>query len=267
MSLNPWAGIDVGTLVDFELQQLAAQGLLIDQGYSANCVKQACYELRASNIVYEAASPDENKRKVMQGAPYILRPGTFATVIVIEHLSLPPFIMGRILMKGQLVSIGIQPVNTYADPGFQGRLGITLYNASQRYIAVTAGQPIAKIEFSRLPHPVQQPYAGQHGYETQIWPIPVHFYATDQALDDAGIVPTSEVEIERSNGPIVASMHSRLNYYERIVWIQVFLTIASFAMLYALYGHINLVSSVVLGVFANLLTTIGINMSRRFTRT
>ena len=68
-----------------------------------------------------------------------------------ERISLPDRLLGRVLAKGQLFSIGILPVCTYADPGFDGRLGITLFNFSRHYISIKPGQPIAKIEFSILP--------------------------------------------------------------------------------------------------------------------
>lgn len=263
MTNDPWSTIPVGTLTDADIIGLARQGLLIDGGFSEACVKQACYELRASEIFYEPASSRENKRLEMKGVPYILRPGTFVTVIVTEHLHLPADVLGRILTKGQLVSIGIVPVNTYADPGFQGRLGITLYNSSHRYIAIAADQPIAKIEFSRLPKSVEKPYAGQHGYETQMWPVPVHLYATEEMLGQSGIVRNSFEEIEASYGSIVASLESRLQRYEYKIWTQLALTVLGFAGVFALYGHISLVSAVMTGVAANLITSVGINYFKR----
>ena len=45
----------------------------------------------------------------------------------------------------------------------------------------------------------------------------------------------------------------------RKVWLQIGLTIVGFAALFALYGELSLVMAVVTSVFANLLTTVGIN--------
>lgn len=107
------------------------------------------------------------------------------------ELALPSNVLARILAKGQLVSLGILPVNTYADPGFEGRLGITLFNATRRYIAIKPGQPIAKIEFTVLNRDVERPYAGQHGYETEIWPIPTQFYADVPSFRASGAICTA----------------------------------------------------------------------------
>jgi dCTP deaminase len=62
-------------------------------------------------------------------------------------------------------------VSTYADPGFRGQLGVVLRNISPNYLKIRPGMSIAKIEFERLHAPVEQTYAGQHGYGTGIWPI------------------------------------------------------------------------------------------------
>ena len=74
------------------------------------------------------------------------------------------------------------PVNTYADPGFQGNLGIILHNNSINYLKIKEDELIAKIEFSALQHPVQKRYNGQHGYKTKIWPIPVEYSLTNDEI-------------------------------------------------------------------------------------
>ena len=246
-----------GTIRDADITKLAKSGELISSGFDQKSVKQACYELHASNIVYETASVAENKRLEISSDGYILRPHSYITVIVQERIELGADVMARVLTKGQLFSIGILPVCTYADPGFAGRLGITLCNASHRYIVIKPGQPIAKIEFSVLSTPVDHPYAGQHGYETEIWPIPVHLYATADQLKSFNIKSDSIDEIEKSYGPTVASLQRRLSYYERKVWLHIAVTILGFLGLFWLGLNTNWMLSVLLGVAANLITSLG----------
>ena len=110
----------------------------------------------------------KNNRYVLkEGYNLLLKPKQTLVVITMESLRLPANVLGRILTKGVLFSIGILPVNTYADPGFSGRLGLVLHNLSNSYIRITPGDPIAKIEFSRLQNAVHRPYEGQHGYQTK----------------------------------------------------------------------------------------------------
>ncbi len=259
-----WEAIRPGTIVDEDILMLANSGELIIEGFDPNRVRQACYELRASNIFYDIASPNEDKRVLVpSGSGYLLKPHCYVTVIVIERIRLPANVMARILTKGHLFSIGILPVNTYADPGFEGRLGITLYNGSHRYIMIHPEQPIAKVEFSVLPRPVQHPYTGQHGYETEIWPIPFQFYADVDQLKKQKLIGDEIEELKASYGEHIAGVAKRLRYYESKVWLQVLLTIAAFTVLFMLYDKIPLVVSALIGVVANLITTVGINLFGR----
>jgi dCTP deaminase len=255
---NPivWKDIPVGTIRDADILALARAGELITDGFVDQSIKQACYELQASEVFYETSSVSEKKRIEVTAQGYILRPRSYVTAIVKERIELPPNVLARILTKGQLFSIGILPVCTYADPGFKGRLGITLYNASNRHIVLKPGQAIAKIEFSVLSQSVVQPYSGQHGYETKIWPIPVELYANDEQLRENGIDPTSVQEVARSFGPVVADTFARFKYYEKRVWLHIAVTIVCFLILFRLAGNIGLVASVSAGIVSNLITNL-----------
>jgi dCTP deaminase len=261
-----WREMPIGTLVDSDIRRLAEQGELITEGFDAGRLKQACYELRASTVFYETSSNKENKRVTVGAEGYILRPHSYVTAIVMETVELPANVLGRILTKGQLFSVGILPVCTYADPGFGGRLGITLCNVSHRHIHLRPGDAIAKIEFAVLPRAVERPYSGQHGYETEIWPIPVHFYATPGDLESAGIRPGSNEEVARSYGPEVARLLARVDYYSRRIWIQIAVTVIGFLILFALVGTIDWVWSVLLGVAGNLITNLVVYLAGRAER-
>jgi hypothetical protein len=63
-----------------------------------------------------------------------------------------------------------------------------------------------------------------------------------------------------SYGPTIASLSRRLSYYERIVWLQIAVTVAMFALLYAIAGSVSLIAAVLVGVLGNVLTTIGANI-------
>ena len=261
MTWNAWRDLPVGTIVDSDILKLAEKQELFTAGFSAACVKQACYELRASDIFWDVASRKENKRiQITVGSGFVLLPNCFVVCIVKETIRLPPNVLGRIMTRGRLFSTGILPVNTYADPGFEGRLGITLYNGSRRPLIIRPDEPIAKIEFQVLPKPVEHPYSGQHGYETEIWPIASHLFANTED----GFAPRGEIKKEedllRSYGPEVADMYRRLNIYTRQVWWQIALMIFGFAVLFFLEGKLGLVESVLIGIVSNLATMWGLNL-------
>lgn len=252
-----WSEIPQGTIIDTDIVKLAESRQLITEHFCRDGVKQACYELRASDVFWETSASRENKLAPNGEKGYILRPNSYVTAIVQESIELPPNVLARILTKGQLFSIGVLPVCTYADPGFTGRLGITLFNASHRHILIEPGQPLAKIEFSLLNREVQRPYRGQHGYETEMWPIPVRLYAQDDQLKAFGVHTKSLDEIELSYGPAVRSLEARLRFYERRVWLQIALTVLGFLLVFAVIGGIGWFWAVVLGVAGNLITNLG----------
>jgi dCTP deaminase len=245
-----------GILVDEQLTAVCAHGELITQDFEPNNIRQACYELRASDVFYETYSFREDKRVLADSSGYILRPTSYVTAIVLETIDLPNDVLARILAKGQLFSIGIVPVNTYADPGFRGRLGITLFNASHRHLVIQPRQAIAKIEFVKLNTPVSRPYSGQHGYETKIWPIPTQFYASQELLKRQKVDPDSLDEIERSYGSIVRSLESRLRSYERKIWLQISLTVLFFMIIFSIAGKVHWSLSIALGIVANFTTNL-----------
>src|ERR1700730_221123 len=118
----------------------------------------ACYELRMGRIYYDLT---EGARRfdVGEGGKVLIKPGYRVVLITQEELRVPPDIIARIISKGSLFSIGLSPVCTYADPGFPGNLGVVTQNISDKYIELPVGEPIAKVDFSRLgktgnpPHP------------------------------------------------------------------------------------------------------------------
>ena len=253
--MSEWAKIPQGTIVDSDIIRLSLSGLLITAGFDERGVKQATYELRASNMFYDVQSPMENKRRECPNG-YLLRPHCCVVSIVQESISLPGNVLGRILTKGKLFSIGILPVNTYADPGFEGRLGITLWNASHRYLIIQPGEAIAKIEFSVLPKSVNKPYRVQHGYDTEIWPVATNLYADTSDCSVALQLRNTEREIGFSHGSEIEKLAREVRYLRKVIPLQIFITLTVFALVFVLYKKVDIVWNLSLSVGANLLTNL-----------
>jgi NTP pyrophosphatase (non-canonical NTP hydrolase) len=112
-----------------------------------------------------------------------------------------------------LFSIGLSAVATYADPGFEGRLGIVTQNISDKYIVLQALERIAKVDFTMLETPAKRPYRGQHGYDTQIWPIKHHLQKTrEQLVGDPRLdatPPVAATPAEDAAAPSLAALTRR----------------------------------------------------------
>lgn len=159
----------MAVLSDNDIKTEILAGKLVVDGIDAN-VGAACYELRMGDVYYDLT--EENKRIGLKAGEFVIvKPGHLVVLITKERLNIPNDILGRIISKGSLFSIGLTPACTNADPGFSGNIGIVTQNISNKYIKLPQGESIAKIDFSKLSSPASNPYRGQHGYHTEIWPI------------------------------------------------------------------------------------------------
>jgi dCTP deaminase len=222
----------VGTLNDIQIAHYCANGLLISTNYNQTNLQQACYELTASQIYYDI-SQGFNRIDINENDfGYILvKPKQSIVIITKEELNIPLNVIGRVLTKGKLFSVGLSPVNTYADPGFKGNLGIILQNNSINYLKIKEGELIAKIEFSVLQEPVSSAYSGQHGYKTKIWPIPVEFTLSQQEVENDVRIGNVENEIEQIYGTQYSKVINRLLGVEkRLVIAMIFYMTFSFLL-------------------------------------
>ena len=266
--------IITGTFSDTQIKKMCKKNLLIAENYKEKLVKQACYELSASNIYYDIV--DGNKKYELSTGEFILiKPKQLVSIITHESLELPKDILGRILTKGRLFSIGLLPVNTYADPGFSGKLGIVFYNLSNHYIKIKPEDQIAKIEFSRLQQEVERPYRGQHGYQTKMWPVQKDDYImSPQEIKEDIRIKNEIEEIEIAYGKGFGSVIKRIFSYEKYL---IYATIAYMMFTVLLIGImiykgadgqeiILPIVSVTLGVASNLIFAFIVYISTNYKR-
>lgn len=260
--------LSVGTLSDKNIKEFCQNGKLITEEFNERNVKQACYELRASNIYYDISVSDR-KIEVADDSYILIKPKQLVVIMTLEGLEMPPDILGRILTKGKLFSIGLLPVNTYADPGFSGKLGIVFSNLSNNYLKIKPRESIAKIEFCKLEKNVERPYSGQHGYQTGVWPVPREMILTEEEVRNDPRIKTVPEEIVLSHGSSIGKVIDRIHKFERKFVIA---TIGYFTftlvLIAALQGTnwITPVSSILLGVFSNVLYSLVTLVATNFRR-
>jgi deoxycytidine triphosphate deaminase len=185
-------------LADHEIEAAIQRGELVLRAELSNCIG-ACYELRLGNVYYDLTD-GEKRHTIPAGGTALIKPGHRVVLITHERLSLSDSMFGRIVSKGSLFSVGLIAVATYADPGFTGNIGIVTQNISNKYIELPWGERIAKVDFTVLETPVSRPYRGQHGFDTEIWPIKHQFQKTREELaGDPRIAETLVPTAEREN--------------------------------------------------------------------
>lgn len=245
----------IGTLNDQDIIKFCDQGILITENFSKKNVKQACYELTASNIYYDISNSHQ-KYNVIDDDYILIKPKQIVVILTAENLYLPNDMLGRILTKGKLFSIGLLPVNTYADPGFQGKLGIVFTNISNNYLKINPGEAIAKIEFNKLELPVTKPYSGQHGYETGIWPVPTEYIMSSEEIKRDKRIKNISTEIELSYGKKFTGVIKRIQQYERRFLLASILYLIVTLILIGLFSGtdwLNTITTVIIGLAVNII--------------
>ncbi|ESX16691.1 hypothetical protein X766_21770 [Mesorhizobium sp. LSJC255A00] len=195
------------TLADHEIEAAIQRGELVLGAERSNCIG-ACYELRLGNVYYDLTD-GEKRFTIPPGGTALIKPGHRVVLITHERLSLGNDMFARIVSKGSLFSIGLSAVATYADPGFTGQIGIVTQNISDKYIVLPSLERIAKVDFSSLETAASRPYRGQHGFDTEIWPIKHHLQKTrDELKGDPRITEESASSDTRDNAPNNVSLAS-----------------------------------------------------------
>lgn len=203
------------TLSDHDLIALVGQGLLIKNAEIGRCVG-ASYELRLSDVYYDLTESDR-PIQVGSGESVLIKPGHHVVLITQENLDVPGDLVGRVVSKGSLFSVGLSHVATYADPGFKGNLGIVTQNISDKYIILPVGESIAKIDFSQLSSQADNLYHGQHGFRTQIWPIKHQLQKTFDQVKGDRRMDSERVEAYRLLPAATAALLKKLDRRHRLL--------------------------------------------------
>lgn len=178
-------------LTDRSLDQDTLGRIFQEGSFDINSVRHASYQLRLGNNVKvnikntseQSGQVLENFQKVKwsveNGQSYIdIRPRQRALIYTEENFDFPDNVIGFVICRGLLFSLGMTPENTYVDPGFKGELYITIVNTNENNIRLCKGMHIARLFIFKLEESVNSTYvAGKHlGIEQQLAEIPVREY-------------------------------------------------------------------------------------------
>lgn len=157
-----------GLLADFQIEKAINEGFLFSKDTcDVSKIKHATYEIRVSEdyheLSYANGAPVFAPKKVNQGGAIIIEPGHTIKVLAKEVFKVPLNVYAKINTVGQIFSAGLAAENTYADPGFNGQIYITLSNISARRLSIKPNDPLARVEFHKLEQPVHKPHSGQTG--------------------------------------------------------------------------------------------------------
>lgn len=100
-----------------------------------------------------------------------IRPGEFVTVTTLEAIRLDEWHAGRFSLASSYTRCGlVAAAGPRIEPGFDGRLGVSLTNLSMKPITLAHKSPFLNAEFHRLEKPGRKPYSRQHQNRAEMAP-------------------------------------------------------------------------------------------------
>lgn|GEM_PF-710348 len=160
-------------LVDHQIRARVKDGRLGIVNFDETCLQPASYDLRIGPLIYSPSSPTPDKPVDVSrnGGWHRIPPYGTSVLMTYESLLLPSDMIGRFGLKsgfarrGLLASTGPQ-----VDPGFDGKLFVSLLNLTPASHIVSYKETFLSIEFHQLEVVPEKVYEGPYQHRQDISP-------------------------------------------------------------------------------------------------
>ena len=127
-------------------------------------LQPASYDMRVGrDAAMPSASSSSTRLNLEKERILVVAPYAPAIIYTMEHLALPLDLAGRFGLKSSLSRRGIYAsVGPQVDPGFQGKLSVTLLNLGASPVALNYGDAFVSLELHRLSRPASKAYSGEY---------------------------------------------------------------------------------------------------------
>lgn len=190
--------------------------------FSPDNVKNCAYELMLGSEYYSTGNGVKVKKRLHKGEQITIPPGQFALLLTREHVKIPDNAIGLISIKAGIKFKGLVNVSGFhVDPGYNGRILFSVYNAGNQDIPLTQEKVYFLLWFCDLDHKTDDLY-------------------------DGGKVDISDSHVNAIQGNVAspAQLHSRLELLEKQVktwkWVGATLFGAVISILAALISGVAL---------------------------
>lgn len=140
--------------------------------FDDNRIKNGAYELSLGSQVFQTDSSPRAVKNLKEDEKIEIKPGQFALLLTKEYVKIPENKIAFISIKAGVKFKGLVNVSGFhVDPGFEGNLLFSVYNAGPSNIILSSGTPYFPIWFSELNE--VQDYKGNHEKQKKIPDEPV----------------------------------------------------------------------------------------------
>jgi dCTP deaminase len=206
------------------------RGVINQESFDPDSIKRGAYELSLGREVYETSntsktvltSPPSFRKENIQ---FSIEPGQFAMLLTEERVSIPNGFIGFLSVRSKFKFKGLINVSGFhVDPGYEGHLKFTVYNAGGRSITLTRGSRMFPLWISTMNQKTRDPYPSPKEDNKRD-------FITDENIDNIKGNPVSVSHLEEE----VNSLKTKVNF------------IAGFAVL-AVLSLLSLIITLGLGI-------------------
>lgn len=156
---------------------------------------------------------------------FAVHPGRFIAILTEETLTLSLELAGRFGLRSEFTRQGLVAFpGIQIDPGFVGRLAISLFNAGPEPILMVLGSQMFTVEFYTLETPADEPYKGDFQNQEDFPPVQEEFIlnAHTVSLSEIASLPAEVAAVRQQIAVHEASIHpeSTLMTAQQLVVVQ-----------------------------------------------
>jgi len=190
------------------IERLTQAGQLGIEPFHEDAIQPASYDLRLGKRALISPKGDQRGRVVdldkEKDQMLTILPGQYVAILTEERLRLPNDICARFGLKSSLARKGLMAFGgIQVDPGFEGRLAISLFNVGPENIQVKVGTPMLTIEFEKLDEPTSKPYSGEYQHQDDFPAEQYNFIMSAHTVSLAEI-PDLREEVRELNKRLMA---------------------------------------------------------------
>jgi dCTP deaminase len=144
-------------LTDSEIREAMEQQALQIKPFEPKRLEPASYDLRAGRVLVARRGIVDLSKE-----PLVLRHGDWAEIESLEVVELPLNMAATVGVRSSLTRRGLDWFSgPQIDPGYKGKIYISVFNASVAPIDISYGMAFATLIFYRLSRDASRPYAGK----------------------------------------------------------------------------------------------------------
>ena len=188
-TLNEKIGV-MGSFLTDEVLKDALPYIFREGSFENEAVRHASYQLRLDEVKVCSRLSDKTQVQKFEEFQQLrwqlddtkeyvdITPRQIALLYTKEFFNLPDNVVGFVISRGLLFTLGLTPETTYVDPGFSGSLYITIVNNNENIVRLYREMPIGRLFVFKLPNKVKATYVSgaDMGIEQQLKQIPVRAF-------------------------------------------------------------------------------------------